>query len=148
MLTRGEGEPTQWVARYPILANLGEFVMLKDFDSAAIVGVSDLARARQFYETVLGLTVTKADEYVIEFKTGGTGLVVYKSDYAGTNKANAVVWGVGTAIETIVADLKARGAIFEHYPEMDLRGDIHVAGDFKMVWLKDPDGNILHFNSM
>jgi catechol 2,3-dioxygenase-like lactoylglutathione lyase family enzyme len=136
------------VARYPILANLGEFVMLKDFDSAAIVGVSDLPRARQFYETVLGLTVLKADEYVIEFRTGNTALVVYKSDFAGTNQANAVVWGVGDAIETIVADLKSKGVVFEHYPEMELRGDIHVAGDFKMVWLKDPDGNILHFNSM
>lgn len=122
--------------------------MLKDFNSAAIVAVSDLARARQFYETVLGLSVGTADDYVIEFKTGGTSLVVYRSDFAGTNQANAVVWGVGDAIETIVADLKAKGVVFEHYPNMQLRGDIHVAGDFKMVWFKDPDGNILHLNSM
>lgn len=122
--------------------------MLKDFNSAAIVAVSDLARARQFYETVLGLTVVNADHDVIEFKTGATGLVVYRSDFAGTNQANAVVWGVGDAIETIVADLKAKGVVFEHYPDMQLRGDIHVAGDFKMVWFKDPDGNILHLNSM
>ena len=27
-------------------------------------------------------------------------------------------------------------------------GDIHRAGDMKLVWLKDPDGNILHLNTM
>ena len=50
------------------------------------------------------------------FKTGNTFLVVYKSDYAGTNQANAVVWGVGEEIEAIIADLKAKGVTFEHYP--------------------------------
>ncbi|UXN74026.1 VOC family protein [Devosia sp. A8/3-2] len=122
--------------------------MLKDFDSAAIVAVSDMARARHFYEHVLGLALIQSDDMVMEFKTGKTGLVVYKSDFAGTNKANAVVWGVGGEIEDIVANLRARGVSFEHYEGMDLRGDIHIAGDFKMVWFKDPDGNILHLNSM
>lgn len=122
--------------------------MLKDKDSAAIVAVSDMARARNFYETTLGLELTQGDDNVMEFKTGSTGLVVYKSDFAGTNRANAVVWGVGDDIESIVADLKGRGISFEHYEGMDLRGDIHVAGDFRMVWFKDPDGNILHLNSM
>ena len=122
--------------------------MLKDFDSAAIVAVSDMARARHFYEHVLGLVLIQSDDMVMEFKTGKTGLVVYKSDFAGTNKANAVVWGVGDEIEDIVANLRARGVSFEHYEGMDLRGDIHIAGDFKMVWFKDPDGNILHLNNM
>lgn len=122
--------------------------MLKDFDSAAILAVTDMVRARHFYEHVLGLTLTEANDMVMEFKTGKTGLVVYKSDFAGTNKANAVVWGVGGEIEDIVANLRARGVSFEHYEGMDLRGDIHIAGDFKMVWFKDPDGNILHLNSI
>ena len=122
--------------------------MLKDNDSSAIVAVTDIARARQFYEQVLGLTVLSADTMLLTFQTGSTQLVVYKSDFAGTNQANAVVWGVGDEIEAITADLKAKGVQFEHYPGMELQGDIHVAGDFKMVCLKDPDGNILHYNSM
>ena len=97
---------------------------------------------------MLGLTLIQSDDMVMEFKTGKTGLVVYKSDFAGTNKANAVVWGVGDEIEDIVANLRARGVSFEHYEGMELRGDIHIAGDFKMVWFKDPDGNILHLNNM
>ena len=121
--------------------------MLKDKDSAAIVAVTDVAKARQFYEQTLGLQLIRGDEDVLEFATGKTSLVVYVSDFAGTNKGNAVVWGVGEEIEQIVADLAAKGVTFEHYEGMDLRGDIHHAGDFRMVWFKDPDGNILHINS-
>ena len=121
--------------------------MLKDMDSAAIVAVKDIAVARTFYEETLGLELVRGDEHVLEFETGETSLVVYASDFAGTNKANAVVWAVGDEIEDIVADLKDKGVSFEHYEGMELDGDIHVAGDFRMVWFKDPDGNILHLNS-
>ena len=33
---------------------------------------------------------------------------------------------------------------FEHYdlPGMTRQGDLHVAGDMKVAWFKDPDGNI------
>lgn len=122
--------------------------MLKDKDSAAIVAVKDMARARQFYRDTLGLDMVESHDEVMRFQTGATYLVVYRSDFAGTNQANAAVWGVGDEIETIVSNLKAKGVVFEHYEGMELRGDIHVAGDFKMVWFKDPDGNILHLNSM
>jgi hypothetical protein len=27
---------------------------------------------------------------------------------------------------------------------MTREGDVHVAGDMKVVWFKDPDGNILN----
>jgi extradiol dioxygenase family protein len=77
--------------------------------------------------------------------------VVYQSAEAGTNRANAVVWSCGEEIDAIVADLQAKGVAFEHYPQMQgvrLEGDIHVAGAMKTVWLKDPDGNILHLNNM
>lgn len=122
--------------------------MLKDKDSAAIVAVSDLRRARHFYEEVLGLELVEEHENVLQFRTGSTMLVVYVSEFAGTNQANAVVWGVGEEIEAIAATLRNRGVRFEHYPDMDFADGIHLAGEFKMVWLKDPDGNILHLNSM
>ncbi|SEP67753.1 Catechol 2,3-dioxygenase [Devosia sp. YR412] len=122
--------------------------MLKDKDSAAIVAVTDMARARDFYGKTLGLSLVEGDDNVMQFKTGATTLVVYKSDFAGTNQANAVVWGVGDEIEAIVEALKAKGVSFEQYPGMDYKDGIHSAGDFRMVWFKDPDGNILHLNSM
>jgi catechol 2,3-dioxygenase-like lactoylglutathione lyase family enzyme len=124
-------------------------VMLKDKSSSAIVAVSAIDRARAFYQDILGLEIIDASMGdVLVFRTGATSLIVYKSDFAGTNKANAVVWDVGDEIEPIVAGLKAKGVVFEHYDGMELKGDIHGAGAMKMVWFKDPDGNILHLNNM
>jgi len=122
--------------------------MLSNQDSSAIVAVSDLTRARNFYGDTLGLELVRGSDSVLNFRTGATSLVVYQSDFAGTNQANAVVWGVGDDIEAIVDALREKGVRFEHYEGMDLRGDIHHAGNFRMVWFKDPDGNILHLNSM
>jgi catechol 2,3-dioxygenase-like lactoylglutathione lyase family enzyme len=125
--------------------------MLKDHDSSAIVAVSDLGRARDFYGNVLGLELADegGQEGVLVYRTGATRLVVYASEYAGGNRANAVVWGVGDDIDAIVAALESKGAAFEHYPDIGrLEGDIHIEGDARLVWLKDPDGNILHLHNM
>ncbi|WP_426036628.1 VOC family protein [Brevundimonas sp. DC300-4] len=124
--------------------------MLKDKDSAAIVGVKDLDHAKAFYGETLGLKLEpKSGDDVAMYKTGGTVICVYVSEFAGTNKANAVVWGVGDEIESIVAALAGKGVTFEHY---DMEGatyenGVHQMGDFRMVWFKDPDGNILLLNS-
>lgn len=125
--------------------------MLKDHASSAIVAVSDLARAKAFYSDTLGLELDGegAEEGVLVYRTGPTRLVVYRSGEAGHNRGNAVVWGVGDDIDAIVAALEAKGAAFAHYPDIgELAGNIHHAGGEKLVWLKDPDGNILHLNTM
>lgn len=122
--------------------------MLRDRNSSAIVAVSDLARARAFYEDTLGLTIEagSVEDGFLSFRTGQTSLGVYASQFAGTNKANAVTWDMAGDIVEVTHDLKAKGVVFEHYPDMPgtLNGDIHENGDMKMVWFKDPDGNILH----
>jgi extradiol dioxygenase family protein len=125
--------------------------MLASHDSSAIVAVKDLDRARDFYEGVLGLKASEGgiDQDVLSFETGATRLIVYRSEEAGTNRANAVVWGVGEDMDAIVAALEAKQVAFEHYPKIGrLDGNVHRIGDHKLVWLKDPDGNILHFNNM
>ena len=124
--------------------------MLKAHNSSAIVGVSDLDRARRFYGDTLGLEQAGGgDDGPLMFRTGDTMLAVYPSEFAGTNKANAVVWGVGAELEAIVSDLQAKGVEFERY-EMkgaDFRDGVHWFGDFGAAWFEDPDGNILHINS-
>lgn len=126
--------------------------MLKDKTSSAIIAVTDVERARRFYGDTLGLDLEDDGiEGVLAYRTGATRLIVYQSGEAGTNRANAAVWGVGDDLDSIVGDLKAKGVAFEHYPDIGgatLRGDIHVAGAAKLVWFKDPDGNILHLNNM
>lgn len=124
--------------------------MLKDRNSSAIVAVSDIARARRFYADVLGLGPAGEEmDGVMVFRTGATYLTVYRSDAAGTNRANAVVWDAEGDIDAIVADLAAKGVVFERYPGIgEFRDGIHHADGMKLVWLKDPDGNILHINQM
>jgi hypothetical protein len=69
---------------------------------------------------------------------------VYRSKYTGTNKATAVTWSVGDELDEIVRALKQKGVAFEHYdmPDVKLEGDVHVMGDMRNAWFKDPDGNI------
>lgn len=117
--------------------------------SSAIVAVTDIDKAKHFYSDVLGLELTDGMDSVLVYKTGATHLVVYPSDSAGTNRANAVVWDCGDDLVSIAAELRAKGVTFERYDMDDVtfRDGVHDANGFKMVWFKDPDGNILHLNS-
>lgn len=121
--------------------------MLGNRDAVANIAVKDLETARRFYEDTLGLKPvgTEGEELII-FQSGKTALNVYRSQYAGTNQATAVTWTVGDDVEGAVRALKAKGVTFEHYdmPDMAREGDVHVFGDLKAAWFKDPDGNILN----
>ena len=122
--------------------------MLGQADAAANLAVSDLGRARRFYEDVLGLEpVQEEDGELVAYRSGASTLNVYRSEFAGTNKATAVTWDVDD-IDAAVRELKAKGVTFEHYdmPGLKQQGDLHVAEDGKMriAWFKDPDGNILN----
>ncbi|VTU20178.1 putative dioxygenase of extradiol dioxygenase family protein [Variovorax sp. PBS-H4] len=121
--------------------------MLGNKEAVANLAVKDLDRARRFYEETLGLTPIEADgDDLIVFQSGISTLNVYCSKYAGTNQATSVTWAVGDEIEALVGALKAKGVRFEHYdmPDTRLKGDIHVTGEMKVAWFKDPDGNILN----
>jgi len=117
--------------------------MLSDKDAVATVAVKNLESAKKFYEQTLGLTKVMENTEVLAFKSGRSTLFVYRSQFAGTNKATAVTW-VTDEVEDVVKTLKSRGVSFEHYdlPNMTRQGDFHVAGTMKAAWFKDPDGNI------
>lgn len=119
--------------------------MLASKDAATNVAVRDLSKAKSFYEGVLGLTPIGGEAgEVLAYRSGMSTIYVYKSDYAGTNKATTLTWNVDE-VRDVVNDLKAKGIEFEHYdmPGMELDGDVHVGDDMKVAWFKDPDGNIL-----
>jgi catechol 2,3-dioxygenase-like lactoylglutathione lyase family enzyme len=117
--------------------------MLSKNEAVATVAVKDLQSAKKFYEGTLGLTKVMENEEVIAFRTGQSKLFVYRSQFAGTNKATAVTF-VTQEVDAIVETLKSRGVTFEHYdlPQMTRQGDVHVAGSMRAAWFKDPDGNI------
>ena len=119
--------------------------MLGKADATPMIAVKDLDRARKFYEDTLGLKAE--EEWSTEgatLKSGDTLVNVYRSEFAGTNKATALNFDVDD-IDKEVSELKEKGVMFEHYdlPGLERRGDLHVAEGFKTAWFKDPDGNIL-----
>ena len=123
--------------------------MLANNEAMATIAVSDLARAHVFYSETLGLQENgREGDEAITYLSGSSQIIVYRSQYASSNKATSATWAVGDEIEEIVAALKARGVAFEHYelPGLELKGDIHVAGTMKVAWFRDPDGNILSIN--
>lgn len=122
--------------------------MLSDRNSSAIVAVGDIDRARTFYRDVLGLPLLdeRAGD-VLGFRTGDTLLTVYRSDYAGTNQANAVTWAMQGDLVDTVNDLRGKGVTFERYDamnDMDFQDGVYSSGPVKLAWFKDPDGNVLH----
>jgi len=119
--------------------------MLGDAKVQPMLPVKDLADAQKFYEQTLGLK--KEGEMpgaAVTYRSGGTTLVVYRSEFAGTNKGTAALWEVDD-VDGTVKELKSKGVTFEHYdlPGMTRQGDIHVGGPMKVAWFKDPGGNIL-----
>ena len=119
--------------------------MLGDSKAIATIAVKNLDVAKKFYRDKLGLELVSEQMETTSYKTGNTTMLVYKSDFAGTNKATSATWTVDD-VEGLVKKLKAKGVVFEHYdlPGLTRNGDIHSAGKYKLAWFKDPDGNIHH----
>ena len=119
--------------------------MLNNTDAIATIAVKDIEVAKKFYEDTLRLKPAPSEEQrVLTYKSGGSTVLVYESQYAGTNKATTMSWAVDD-VEGQVKELKDKGVAFEHYdfPGMSRKGDVHLTGRGKAAWFKDPDGNIL-----
>jgi catechol 2,3-dioxygenase-like lactoylglutathione lyase family enzyme len=119
--------------------------MLRDVNAVATLAVKDLRAATRFYEDTLGLSRAGSEgNEAVTFESGDSKINVYRSSFAGTNQATALTWTVDDVDET-VRTLVAKGVKFEHYdlPETRRAGDVHISGNVKVAWFKDPDGNIL-----
>ena len=119
--------------------------MLQKFPLYAYFPAKDIARARRFYEDKLGLKpkMEIAGGVVYAF-ADGTEAFLYPTPNAGTSQASQAFWQVDD-VDTEIAELKARGVVFEHYDDMpgerSPSGAI-TAGGAKAAWFKDSEGNI------
>lgn len=122
---------------------------LKDCKVGTAVPVSDISRAKEFYEGTLGLEPDEEGENMASYQCGdGTGLFVYVSEHAGTNKATLAGFEVSD-FDAMHTALKQRGVTFETYDEGDLKTDdegVLDGGEFRVAFFKDPDGNIFSIN--
>src|SRR5437588_10917541 len=88
---------------------LREEKMLGDKEAVPTVAVRDLAAAKKFYGDTLGLEeLPSLEKEVLNFKGGHSELLVYQSQFAGTNKATAVKWNVDD-VEREARAVKASG---------------------------------------
>ena len=118
--------------------------MLQKSPMYAYIPAQDIARARRFYEQKLGFE-PKAElgGGVVYDCAGGTSCFLYPTPNAGTSQASQAFWQVEN-IEREVAELKARGVVFEDYdmPGKDANGIVNQGGA-KAAWFKDTEGNIM-----
>src|SRR3954468_15790019 len=113
----------------------------------ANIPAGDLARARDFYATKLGLTpVSEFAGVVLQYRTtGGTAFNVYQTEYAGQAGHTIAQWHVDD-IEAEVRDMQANGVVFEVYDLPGVQWDGEIAtlpGLGKAAWFKDSEGNIM-----
>jgi predicted enzyme related to lactoylglutathione lyase len=118
--------------------------MLADAPIRAYIPVKDVSRARKFYEKTIGLRPKQEYAGGVVYECGGTEAFMYPTPNAGTSKASQAFWEVDD-VEAEVAELKARGVVFEEYdmPGMKTKNGIATAGGAKTAWFKDTEGNIL-----
>jgi catechol 2,3-dioxygenase-like lactoylglutathione lyase family enzyme len=121
---------------------------LSRYKVAAAVAVSDLERAREFYEGKLGLSVSIDSGDNVQYRCAeGSVFHVYLSpEHAGKSTATLAGWGVND-VERVVDELSERGVAFERYNEgpiiTDEKGIPTFEGDAKVAYFRDPDGNTL-----
>jgi catechol 2,3-dioxygenase-like lactoylglutathione lyase family enzyme len=125
--------------------------MLETAEIAAIVPVSDIDKAVEFYGKTLGLElVIRRDDMAknreAEYRAGDGTLVVYESVAAGQSRGTLAGFRVQD-IEAVVSALRERGVAFEEYDLPDLKtvNGIGTIGDLRAAWARDPDGNIIAF---
>jgi catechol 2,3-dioxygenase-like lactoylglutathione lyase family enzyme len=125
---------------------------LSDCRVEALLAVSDLNRAKRFYEHQLGLVPGEEEEEGVHYPCAdGTAVFVYLSkENAGKSPATLAGWVVDD-LDRAMDELASRGVDFERYDQPGLKTDargVFDAGGFRAAWAKDPDGNTIAFTQV
>ena len=111
----------------------------------AALPAADLERARRFYADKLGLVPESEGPDGLFYRCGGvTRFLVFPSGGIASGTHTQMTWNTRD-IEAEVADLKARGVVFEEYdtPEVKTLNGVATLGESKGAWFKDSEGNTL-----
>ncbi len=118
--------------------------MLGSKKIVAFVPTTDFKKARQFFESVLGLQFVSDDGFALVFDANGTMLRIAKVANFKPAQFTILGWQVSN-IKKTASGLKAKGIKFENYgfEDQDSDGVWTAPGGAKIAWFKDPDGNVL-----
>jgi catechol 2,3-dioxygenase-like lactoylglutathione lyase family enzyme len=121
---------------------------LSDCKVNTAIAVTDMGKAKEFYEGKLGLSGSaEAPDGGIDYACGGGSQVhVYPSASAGGSGATIAFWEVDD-VEGLVDELSSAGVTFEQYDQDSFKtnekGIVEFEGGDKGAWFKDPDGNVM-----
>src|SRR5262245_52295401 len=127
--------------------------MLRDSEVAARLPAQDLERAKKFYAEKLGLQPTEERHGGLRYRCGRGLFSVFESAGRPSGEHTQLAWEVED-IEETVAELRARGVLFEEYDLPDMKtnnGIAEVKGNYpsrggvgeKAAWFRDSEGNLL-----
>jgi catechol 2,3-dioxygenase-like lactoylglutathione lyase family enzyme len=112
----------------------------------ATLPVADLDRARRWYSEKLGLEPTRELEgQGLMYEIGGSGFMLYPSEYAGTNKATAAGFEVED-FDGAVRRLREQGVpllSFDYGDVATVDGVMTMPDGTRGAWFADSEGNVL-----
>jgi catechol 2,3-dioxygenase-like lactoylglutathione lyase family enzyme len=115
----------------------------------AFVATADPARSKAFYEQILGLRLIADEEHAVVFDANGTMLRIQKVPEIVPPPHTTLGWRVRDIARTVTL-LRAKQVEPERYPYMqqDALGIWTAPSGAKVVWFKDPDGNLLSLTEL
>lgn len=127
--------------------------MLKNGRVATRIPVQDLDRARRFYAEMLGLEPSEERPGGLLYRCAGGEFALFDSAGGSPGTFTQMAWDVDD-IEATVAEMKARGVVFEEVDLPGLRtvdGIAEVSGNYpskggkgeRAAWFRDSEGNML-----
>ena len=118
--------------------------MLDNSEVIAFAAATDLDRAKEFYQGILGLALVDQNPYACVFDVRGTMLRVTAVAEVATPGYTVLGWRVGD-IDSAVAELRAKGVSFTRYDGMaqDDNGIWTTPNGDRIAWFTDPDRNTL-----
>jgi catechol 2,3-dioxygenase-like lactoylglutathione lyase family enzyme len=123
--------------------------MLERHEVVAFLATRDAARARAFYEGILGLTLVEESAFALVFDARGTTLRIQKVDDLRPHPFTALGWQV-PRIDEVVKELAQKNVVMERFAgmEQDARGIWRAPSGARVAWFKDPDGNTLSLTQL
>jgi catechol 2,3-dioxygenase-like lactoylglutathione lyase family enzyme len=128
---------------------------MTSFENAEVstrLPAQDLERARAFYAQKLGLEPVEEREGGLRYRCGNCYFAVFQSAGRATGDHTQMAFEVDD-IESVVAELRRRGVVFEEVDVPGLRtvdGIADIEGNYpskgvgeRGAWFRDSEGNLL-----
>jgi catechol-2,3-dioxygenase len=118
--------------------------MFEKLMAMAVLPASDITRARKYWHDVLGRDPVSSDEGGDIYDFGGTGVLVYETQFAGTAKNTALTF-ITDDLDRDMTALRTHGVTFHDYDMPGLKTVDGVAelGEERAAWFSDSEGNII-----